>query len=140
MLTSEWRSDCLHLPRVGLMLLRSPGAPGHVSGPTSEGRPLRRIALITLGALLLAPAVSYASSVAAALPTTISEPAGCLEVSPGPANLLGAMEGQPTIPDQGVWIAQTPRPGGMAAGGRGGCGGSGGELRLGAGLLGIAGD
>jgi hypothetical protein len=116
MLTSEWPSDCLHLPRVGSMLLRSPESPGHVSGPTSEGRPLRRIVLITLGALLLAPAVSYASSVAAALPTTISEPAGCLEVSPGPANLLGAMEGQPPLPGQGVWVATTPRSGGCPTG------------------------
>ncbi|HTF53994.1 MAG TPA: hypothetical protein VK735_41660 [Pseudonocardia sp.] len=71
---------------------------------------MRRIVLITLGALLLAPAVSYASSVAAALPTTIFEPAGCLEVSPGPATLLGAMEGQPPIPGQGVWVAEAPRP------------------------------
>jgi hypothetical protein len=116
MLTSEWPSDCLHLPRVGPMLLRSPESPGHVSGPTSAGRPLRRIVLIALGVLLLAPAVSYASSVAAALPTTISDPPGCLEVSPGPANLLGAMEGQPPLPGQGVWVATTPRSAGCPTG------------------------
>jgi len=115
MLTSEWPSDYLPLHSVGLMLLRSPESPGHISGPTSDDRHLRRIALIAFGALLLAPAVSYASSaaaVAAVTPRASSGPVGCVEVSPGPANLLGAMEGQPPIPGQGVWVPETPRQGG----------------------------
>lgn len=72
---------------------------------------MRRTAPIALAALLAAPAVWLASSANASQPPVPSPGSACVEVSPGPANLLGAMEGQPPIPGQGVWVARTPAGG-----------------------------
>ncbi|MDT7583576.1 MAG: hypothetical protein QOE32_1126 [Pseudonocardiales bacterium] len=93
------------------MLIKSPDqVPRGVPDRPGERLSLPRTALIVLAALLIAPAAWLTSSANATQPT--SPRSACVEVSPGPANLLGAMEGQPPIPGQGVWVARSPAGGG----------------------------
>lgn len=95
------------------MLINYPSQPPHNPGSSADRWTPRRVMPIVLGALLVtmaaADATSHATTAQGAL-STASQHAGCTEVSPGAANLLGAMEGQPPIPDQGVWAATPGQP------------------------------
>jgi len=88
------------------MLLKNPRqSTGDVPGLWGS----RLAAPIVLGALLVMPPIAYATSnatTAPAAPPPTWQSAGCTEVSPGPANLLAAMEGQPPIPGQGRWTCR----------------------------------
>jgi len=100
------------------MQIKSATSQSHVFAAAPTDWSLRRIALITVGALLLAPVVPRLDSAAKAAERgllTPSEHAACMEVSPGAANLLGAMEGQPPIPTKGVWAAVPSSQGGCPA-------------------------
>ncbi|MDT7558114.1 MAG: hypothetical protein QOI68_2584 [Pseudonocardiales bacterium] len=83
------------------MLIKYSGlTPRDVPAPSPDRWSPRRAAPILLGALLVTLALSYANPHATAISGTPR--AGCVEVSPGAVNLLGAMEGQPPVPDRGV--------------------------------------
>jgi hypothetical protein len=83
------------------MLIKYSGqTPRDIPAPSPDRWSPRRGAPILLGALLVTLALSYANPNAAAISGTPRP--GCIAASPGAANLLGAMEGQPPIPDQGV--------------------------------------
>jgi hypothetical protein len=90
-----------------MLIKYSAQSPRDIPAPSPGRWSPRRAAPILLGALLVTLGMSYANPHA----TAMSAPrAGCVEVSPGPVNLLGAMEGQPPVPDQGV-----PAQGGCAS-------------------------
>lgn len=108
-LTFACPSDYVVFRNFGLMLQNPSLSPREVPHPPSDRWGPRRAAPILLGALLAMLAVTYQTPHAATAPgplPTSPQTGGCTEVSPGPANLLGAMGGQPPIPGQGVWACR----------------------------------
>jgi hypothetical protein len=83
-----------------MLIKYSAQSPRDIPAPSPDRWSPRRSAPILLGALLVTLGMSYANPHATAISGTPG--AGCVVVSPGPVNLLGAMEGQPPVPDQGV--------------------------------------
>jgi hypothetical protein len=88
------------------MLIKESDQLSHDTPDPSAGRwTPPRVALIVLGALFIMLPVSYAISdatTAGGAAPAMSQTAGCTEVSPRAVDLLGAVEGQPPIPDHGV--------------------------------------